>query len=218
MSFVLYGGGDGGPVTIECSTADNDCPDGEKCMPWANDGGSEWNASRCAPLAPDPGAIGDACSFEGSQWSSVDDCETGAICVGNGEVGAGRCIELCAGGCDTPGTVCIGEDPFGMCFVPCDPFAPVCAVDEVCVGFGAGTYCMPALPPLAGYGEECTGAHSCESGLFCSATALPTCGNTCCTALCDVTQPDACPEAAGGIVCTDARWPPPFENIGTCHQ
>ncbi len=36
-----------------------DCPEGEKCMPWANDGGGSWNATRCSPLDPNPSAVGD---------------------------------------------------------------------------------------------------------------------------------------------------------------
>src|SRR5262245_46725118 len=52
---------DGGGVSIECDAWAMDCPRGEKCMPWANDGGSEWNATRCSPLDPDPAHPGDQC-------------------------------------------------------------------------------------------------------------------------------------------------------------
>ena len=40
---------DGGGTDIECDLWGQDCPDGEKCMPWANDGGSSWNATKAAP-------------------------------------------------------------------------------------------------------------------------------------------------------------------------
>jgi hypothetical protein len=40
---------DGGGPSIECDQWAQDCPPGEKCMPWANDGGSSWNATRCFP-------------------------------------------------------------------------------------------------------------------------------------------------------------------------
>ena len=40
---------DGGGATNECNQWVQDCPEGEKCMPWANDGGSAWNATRCRP-------------------------------------------------------------------------------------------------------------------------------------------------------------------------
>lgn len=35
---------DGGERAFECSTWEEDCPRGEKRMPWANDGGNAWNA------------------------------------------------------------------------------------------------------------------------------------------------------------------------------
>src|SRR5690606_38571371 len=39
-------GGGGG----ECDVFAQDCPKGEKCMPWANDGGGSWNATTCSPV------------------------------------------------------------------------------------------------------------------------------------------------------------------------
>jgi hypothetical protein len=36
---------------IECDVFAQDCPDGFKCMPWANDGGGSWNAAKCSPVA-----------------------------------------------------------------------------------------------------------------------------------------------------------------------
>ena len=41
---------DGGS-TIECDIWADDCPRGTKCMPWAADGGSTWNATKCSRLA-----------------------------------------------------------------------------------------------------------------------------------------------------------------------
>ncbi|MEX1364969.1 MAG: hypothetical protein AB1Z98_17710, partial [Nannocystaceae bacterium] len=35
------------PPPPQCSLFAQDCPDGEKCMPWANDGGDAWNATIC---------------------------------------------------------------------------------------------------------------------------------------------------------------------------
>ena len=68
---------DGGGVNIECDIWAQDCPDGEKCMPWANDGGNSWNATRCSPLDPNPGQPGDACTVEGCGVSGIDNCDIG---------------------------------------------------------------------------------------------------------------------------------------------
>src|SRR6187431_2409029 len=62
---------DGGGVSIECDGWAQDCQAGEKCMPWANDGGMTWNAMRCSPLAPDPALAGEACTVEGAAFSGI---------------------------------------------------------------------------------------------------------------------------------------------------
>jgi hypothetical protein len=73
-----YGGGQ----TYECDLWKQDCPPGEKCMPWANDGGGSWNATRCTPLAEDPRQPGEPCTVEGSGVSGRDDCDIRAMCWG----------------------------------------------------------------------------------------------------------------------------------------
>src|SRR5689334_19955710 len=60
---------------VECDVWIDDCPVGTKCMPWANDGGNSWNATRCTPLAEDPNGIGEPCTVEGSPVTGIDDCE-----------------------------------------------------------------------------------------------------------------------------------------------
>ena len=44
---------DGGTGVFECDLWGQDCPDGEKCMPWASNGGT-WNATRCSPVVDSP--------------------------------------------------------------------------------------------------------------------------------------------------------------------
>ena len=34
----------------ECDMWTQNCPEGEKCMPWANDNGGAWNSSKCSPI------------------------------------------------------------------------------------------------------------------------------------------------------------------------
>src|SRR5690606_7229360 len=40
--------------TAECDVFAQDCPPGEKCTFWADDGGSSWNALKCVPVVDDP--------------------------------------------------------------------------------------------------------------------------------------------------------------------
>ena len=59
-------------VAEECSTYEEDCPDGQKCMPFANDGGNAWNALKCVDVVGE-GGHGDPCTVEGNGVSGVDD-------------------------------------------------------------------------------------------------------------------------------------------------
>lgn len=137
----IYGDPDGGPFD-ECSVEAQDCPRGEKCMPWSADGGDGWNAMRCSPLAPDPGQVHDACRVEGSPWSGVDDCDIGLTCASVDEAtNEGWCLALCsyvsALECD-PETECTGTSFAGECRPTCNPMAAVCPHGWECVTLGNG--------------------------------------------------------------------------------
>lgn len=69
---------DGGGTGFECDVFAQDCPPGEKCVPWANDGGGVWNATRCSPVDDDPAAPGEPCTVEGGPTSGIDDCDAQA--------------------------------------------------------------------------------------------------------------------------------------------
>ncbi len=136
----FYGGCpvDGGDLSYECDVFMQDCPDGEKCMPWANDGGDVWNAHRCTPLDPNPVEVGDPCSVEGSGVSGVDTCAVGSMCFYvDPEANEGQCVEICGGEEDEPvcleGTCIVQFDgALPLCFVTCDPQDPTCAKTEAC--------------------------------------------------------------------------------------
>lgn len=124
---------DGGGVSLECDVWAQDCPNGQKCMPWSNDGGSQWNASRCSPVGTDPGAPGDPCTVEGTPFSGVDDCDLGVVCFEPDENLEGTCVGLCQGNeanpsCAQADTWC-WIDPQG--FPLCLP-SSLCAADDVC--------------------------------------------------------------------------------------
>ena len=123
---------DGNSVSIECSVWDQDCPIGEKCMPWSNDGTDDWNATRCSPVAPMPGGLYDPCTVEGSPWSGIDDCRIQSMCWDVHE-GEGYCIPFCEGSENAPicppSTWCwIGNEGTTILCLPDD----ICADDDVC--------------------------------------------------------------------------------------
>ncbi len=136
----FYGGcpTDMGGVSYECDIFMNDCPDGEKCNPWANDGGPIWNGIRCVPLDPNPGSPGDPCLVEGSNVSGIDTCSLGSMCFYvDPETNEGLCVETCGGSAEAPtcleGTCVVQYDgAVPLCFETCDPEAPTCAPGESC--------------------------------------------------------------------------------------
>ncbi len=142
---------DGGFGTGECDVWKQDCGQGEKCMPWANDGGNAWNATKCSPVHPNPNQPGDACTVESSGVSGIDDCDKGSMCFGvNPDTLTGVCVSMCTGGADAPtcpnGGVCeISHDGvLALCQTACDPKANDCPEGQACLENGAGEHaCTP---------------------------------------------------------------------------
>ncbi len=193
---------DGGGGT-DCDLWSQDCPDGEKCMPWANDGGNAWNATRCSPVARGPGQIGDACLVEGSYVSGIDSCDLGLMCMWVDPVAnAGTCVSSCSGSeanpvCEDPATHCeiAFEGTMVLCLPPCDALVQDCPEGAACYpGDNQSFVCGKPLEPVIPTGEACEREWDCAPGAFCQAAALlPACaGEACCTAYCDTALPDAC--------------------------
>jgi hypothetical protein len=215
---------DGGQVTIECDIWTQDCPRGEKCMPWSNDGGSTWNATRCSPLDPTPDEIGESCVVEGSGVSGIDSCATSSMCFGvDPETNMGTCAALCTG--DVIDPVCpdeltcvvVYDSVLPICLRACDPFAPDCGADTCTIDEATGlAWCIPAV--LVGetvYADDCDAPFRCDSDFLCvGAPHVPSCnGETCCTMRCDPSMPTPCPDEAAGQVCIPLDADP---TIGYC--
>lgn len=221
------------PDVFGCDLWGQDCPEGEKCTPWANDGGPSWNASRCSPVDANPGQPGDACMVEGSGVSGVDSCGVGSMCWNVDEENVGACVSLCQGSpdatlCDNPADVCIvaNDGALPLCLPQCDPLLG-CADGEGCYPGADGFVCVPDAsgPDLGGYGDACEYANACDPGLFCGAsTIVPGCDGTgCCTDYCDLSdaEPSAgCGGVAGGQECVSAfdegQAQPGLEDVGVC--
>ncbi len=218
----------------ECDLWDQDCMDGEKCNPWANDGGNSWNSSRCAPVDSGPGQPGDACTAEGSGVSGLDSCDAGSMCWNTDEENSGVCVALCQGSeqnpvCDDPSTACIiANDGFlPLCLPVCDPLLQDCAQGEACYPGDNGFVCAPDAsgPELGAFGDPCEYTNACDPSLVCvGAAAFPACDNTrCCTNFCDLGDPEpssGCGGVAGGQECisffAEGQAPPGTEDVGFC--
>ena len=142
---------DAGRVVIECSEFDQDCDEGEKCVPWADDGGDAYNATHCVAVPANPRAVGESCAIEGFPTSGLDDCALGAGCEPSEPGGLqGICVPFCdvyiPPGCSDPAHVCIFGDLglFIVCRDLCDPKAPMpCPNEQTCTALDDDFVCIP---------------------------------------------------------------------------
>ncbi|MEM6995294.1 MAG: hypothetical protein AAF721_32595, partial [Myxococcota bacterium] len=137
-------------VPIVCDLFAQNCPVGEKCMPFDEDLSGTWNATGCFPIDDNPDQVGDECDVTGSGVSGVDTCDGGAMCF---DVDAmtltGTCVEMCGGSlanpiCTDPDTSCaIANDGFIiLCLATCDPLMQDCN-NGGCYPIGDGFNCAP---------------------------------------------------------------------------
>lgn len=219
----------GGPG--ECDPYAQDCPDGFRCVPWADDGGTVWNSTRCSVLDDTPDQLGDLCTVEDSGVSGVDSCDAGLMCFGvDLETNIGECIALCECGpaeqqCAEAGAFCSvsNEGSLPICLSPCDPL-----VEDSC-GDGDGCYpidntfvCAPDASGVNGAeGDTCANINACDPGLGCvTPDALVDCpaGSAgCCSTFCALDGVDEC---LVGSDCVpwfpEGMEPPGLENVGFC--
>ncbi|MBC8070695.1 MAG: hypothetical protein IAG13_20360 [Deltaproteobacteria bacterium] len=219
---------DGGSSS-ECDVWAQDCPDGEKCMPWANDGGNFWNATRCSPVDATPGQPGDECHVEGSAVSGIDDCDLGLMCFWVDPITlTGSCVANCGGSeanalCADPDTTCaiIFEGTLHQCLPMCDPLLGGCAQGE-CQAFddpqGGGFACGAAIEPAIADFEPCGYDWQCSPGSLCpnEDQALACELGSCCAPMCDLTVPDACGPDRVCEPVYDGQAPPGIWDVGYC--
>jgi hypothetical protein len=232
---AFYGGCpvDVGPDPNACSPWVQDCPDGEKCMPFASDGGNSWNALKCVPVAREPGKPGEPCTVEGSGVSGLDDCEVGAMCWSVDEgTKQGVCAAMCTGSpdqpmCEDPETTCLiaNDGVLTLCLLNCDPLLNECAEDEVCVPNPQGEDSFLCVQDISGDEgqefEECGPINSCDPGLLCTFPELAVeCDQNaprCCVAFCDLTMPACNGEGAECVAWFEEGMAPEgLDHLGVC--
>ncbi len=236
---MFLGPYDHGSSPFPCDLFTQNCPVGEKCMAWADDGGSSWNATRCSPIADDPAAKGEPCHAEGSPTSGIDDCELGAMCwVEDPKTNEGVCVDYCVGSsqepfCEDPDEQCPigGDGAIVICRPVCNPLQTnACPEGQACYPILQEWMCAPdASGDLGAYGDPCDFINRCDSGLACldSSTVPPgqPCegASGCCTEVCDLDDPLGdlqCAGAAEGQICRawydEDTVAPGYEDVGAC--
>lgn len=218
---------DAGSVSVECSLFEQDCPEGEKCAPWANDGGDSLNATRCVPVARNAALPGEPCTVEGSPLSGIDSCAFGSMCW-NLDPGTleGECLARCTGTqgnptCADPTQTC-AEGVLNLCHPWCDPVTQAdCGSGQGCYPISESFFCAPDASGEDGAPfSECEVHNACDPGTTCvnptlSDTCSPDTGG-CCLPWCDLSAPD-CP---GDLVCVpwfeEGEAPVGSEFVGLC--
>jgi hypothetical protein len=224
---------DGGGVAFECDLFAQDCPEGQKCMPWGNDGGT-WNATRCSPIQDNPGQPGDECTVEGGAASGIDSCALGSMCWDvDPKTNTGLCVAMCTGDeanpiCENPDTTCsiANDGAIVLCLPVCDPILQDCPEGQACYPVAEDWVCGPdASGEMGGYGDPCEFINVCDPGLMClDASATPNCmAAGCCTEVCDLSDPAGdgqCTGAPDGQTCQpwyeEGAAPPGYEDVGAC--
>lgn len=226
---------DGGGLDLECDLFEQDCPPGEKCMPYSNDGGAAWNATACFPIARDPVGYGETCEVVGNGVSGMDDCDAGMICWSVDREGIGHCVQMCTGSADNPTCprpddwcAVSGNGDIALCIEGCDPLAQDCMLEgEVCYPFNDTWGCAADASGDAGvFGDPCEFINACDLFHVCvGEAAVGLCPGAlgCCTQVCDVFDGAAdaeCAALAPGFACEgwwrEGQAPPAYEHVGVC--
>jgi hypothetical protein len=221
------------PGTVgECDPYAQDCPAGQKCLPWADDGGASANSTRCSPVPVAAAQYGEDCVVAGSGVSGQDSCDGGLVCSLVDTVTLeGTCRELCKcgpneGQCFEAPAACgiFNGGALPVCLPHCDPLASICSAVEICIPTRLTDFpvCAGDASGTAGVAlDVCAFVNACDPGLWClPAAQVPGCtGDACCTPVCDLTAPDCA--AVAGTGC-EPWYPageapePALERLGVC--
>jgi hypothetical protein len=220
-----------------CDVRAQGCLDDFRCVAWAEDGGDAWNGTKCIGTALAPVGLREACTVVDALTSGRDDCATGSMCWDADPVSLeGTCVPFCGPEGQDPvcpdGTRCMldGLDVLALCLPPCDPLDPAsCSADAACrfMPDSDAAFCIPSdggrvLSPTIQCGDD---GEECPADRVCvSAASYGGCGSpSCCTAWCDLAEPDADAQCAAGrpdhaCVPVYDREPAPagYEGLGVC--
>lgn len=131
---------------VECDVLAEDCPVGQKCMPYVRDGGgTSWNGLKCVPVDPAPVGVGEACDAPGNGLTGVDNCDKHVMCwdVDND---MGVCAAMCVDNACAPGFNCFiaNDGVLNLCLQACDVNLPDCPPGTGCLPVLGGGVCAPA--------------------------------------------------------------------------
>ncbi|PRP96225.1 ribulose phosphate epimerase [Enhygromyxa salina] len=217
---------DGATSPASCDMFMQDCPDGEKCVPYSSTGGS-WDDHKCVPILGDQ-APGESCTLS-DIMEATDNCDAISYCwdvqLVDGEP-VGTCAAFCTGTPDDPkcppGSACLisGDSTITLCIFTCDPLVQDCDQGLACYWANDDFNCIFTTRDIPA-GQPCGFINDCALGLMCvSGESLPDCaGSACCSPFCALSSGDASCAAVPGTSCVpffDVDPPPNYEDVGIC--
>ncbi|EDM77332.1 hypothetical protein PPSIR1_26483 [Plesiocystis pacifica SIR-1] len=206
----------GGPPP--CDLFEQDCPPGEKCVPYSSTGGGAiWDATKCVQILGDQ-AQDEPCNYDGVVLAT-DDCDATSMCWNVNAEGQGTCHSFCIGSADNPscpepsdpqacgGYSCLisGSGVISICVASCDPLdQSACGDGLACYWAGNGFECVFTTQDIA-TGQPCGFINDCEPGNICvNAEELPSCdSDACCAEFCDL-DANGEPCSQEGTTCIDS--------------
>lgn len=211
----------------DCDMILQDCPEGQKCVAYSDDGGGVWNATKCVPVTGDQHA-GEPCHWDGIS-EGTDDCDASSVCWDVKDVDGeliGECTVFCSGTPEAPEcppmhACIISSGPVSLCVQLCDPLVQDCGEGLGCYWAVSDFNCIFTTEDIP-TGEPCSFINDCAPGDFCTdATTLPDCaGPSCCTSFCDLELGDAQCGVLPGTACVAffdlGMAPPGYEDVGIC--
>lgn len=198
-----------------CNVLAQNCPEQQKCMPYASGGKLNWDSSRCVDIVDDPNPPGAPCSTE--QWpaSGYDNCDVASMCFGVDDQSLlGTCAAFCDDtswppSCDDPRAHCLLANNMllAVCIRDCDPMEQGCDEDQGCYPTETGHYlCDWEQSGEEGdYAATCEAQQDCKPGLTCvpGNRVLGCSDSYCCTEFCNLNlqqiEDAMCPE--DGVNC-----------------
>ncbi|HVI01069.1 MAG TPA: hypothetical protein VM869_20265 [Enhygromyxa sp.] len=207
-----------------CDPWMQDCPPGEKCVPYSI-GGGPWDSNKCVEVSGD-GQPGDTCSYDGITIAT-DSCGADSHCWDVMDIDGqlqGVCTSFCEGNANEPicgpETACLiaNDGAINLCVTTCDPLSQDCGSGLGCFWANDNFQCIFTAGEILS-GEPCGFINDCAPGNLCAtAEVLPVCnGSACCTPYCDLTAPQcADPATECSAFFEEGTAPPNYESVGVC--
>jgi hypothetical protein len=213
-------GDDTGTPVFNCDPSEEmSCPDGQKCTVLSSGGALVYD---CVP--DDTGLLPfEPCTPD--PMAGQDQCPDNHVCLApSPDSQMGLCLQLCGNDGDCDSALCIAspDSLIPVCAAICDPLSPLCAGEQECQRVRQANFvCQYPRPGDSGINADPCNIvldAGCDEGFVCETGGIvPECvGTSCCTSLCDLTEPSVCPPPA---ICAELELDPQpgLENVGACY-